>query len=94
MSCEWHLHSYTGCDYEFIILFLGENIYITTSNVSVSGRRSCPENVTDKLMNFVLIFCFYSSNLFGKMFIILTRLILLNNWLIKFLNIKLANKIY
>ena len=49
MSCECLLHSYTSCDYDFIMLILGENIYITIGNVSVSGRRSCPEDVPDTL---------------------------------------------
>ena len=54
MSCEWHLHSYTSCDYEFIMLFLGEIIYITIGNVSVSGRGSCPEDVSDTLLRNLL----------------------------------------
>ena len=48
MSCEWHLYSYTS-DYEFIMIFLSENIYITIGNVSVYGRGSCPEDVPDTL---------------------------------------------
>ena len=49
MSCEWHLHSYTSCDDEFIMIFWSENIYITIGNVSVSGRGSCPEDVPNTL---------------------------------------------
>ncbi len=35
------------------MLILGENIYITIDNVSVSGKGSCPEDVPDPLLDFL-----------------------------------------
>ena len=50
ISCEQHLHLYTSYNCDFIIFFLDEYIYITIDNLDISGRGSCPENISDVLL--------------------------------------------
>lgn len=51
MTCEQPLDSYTSCNYQFIIFFLDENIYIAIDNVNKFKKGFCLKNIPDTLIN-------------------------------------------
>lgn len=56
MSCEQFLYLDISCEYDFIMLILGKNIYITINNISIFRKRFYPDDILDILyIMFLLI---------------------------------------
>ena len=50
LTYKKYLHLYTSRNYEFIIYFWGENIYIKIDNINMSRKKSCLEDVPNILV--------------------------------------------
>ena len=46
----------SSCEYDFIMLILGKNIYITIDNVRISEKEFCLKDILDTLVLIIFFF--------------------------------------